>query len=292
VSGTLDLLQRALDFVEADLFAPLPLAAIAERGGYSPWHFHRTFTALTGVTPATYVWKRRLSEICRRLVETDQPIVDLALDCGFESQATFTRAFTRQVGVSPGRFRRTRRFVVSAYLYPRLDLVALVAQQHHIDFIEPRIVRKPAFRVVGMVRCFTSATTGQIPELWAGFLPRAGEVTRRRGYSTFGVCVGAKPATADEPAFTYLAGVEATSGARVPDGMTAIKLRGGNYAVFTHTGHVSRLNDTVKKIWGRWLPRSRYEHVPAPDFELYDPDRWDPATGEGEIDLYIPVAHR
>jgi predicted transcriptional regulator YdeE len=30
--------------------------------------------------------------------------------------------------------------------------------------------------------------------------------------------------------------------------------------------------------------------VPAPDFELYDPERWDAGTGEGEVDLYVPIA--
>jgi AraC family transcriptional regulator len=92
VSDTLRRVQRAIDFVEAHLFEELPLTAIAERGSCSPWHFHRLFVALTGETPATYVWKRRLSEICRRLIETRHPLVDVALHCGFESQATFTRA--------------------------------------------------------------------------------------------------------------------------------------------------------------------------------------------------------
>jgi predicted transcriptional regulator YdeE len=45
----------------------------------------------------------------------------------------------------------------------------------------------------------------------------------------------------------------------------------------------------VHQIWGRWLPGSRYCHVPAPDFERYDPARWDPTTGNGEIDLYVPI---
>jgi AraC family transcriptional regulator len=59
--------------------------------------------------------------------------------------------------------------------------------------------------------------------------------------------------------------------------------------VFIHTGHIARFPDTVKQVWGRWLPASRYRHVPAPDFEWYD-ERWDPETGEGEIDIYVPVA--
>ena len=289
MSGTLDRIQRALDFVEAHLFEDIPLAAIARRGECSPWHFHRLFAAVTGETPAAYVWKRRVSEICRRLVDTDQPIVDLALDCGFESQASFTRAFTRHVGVSPGRFRKVRGFSLPAYLYPALDLVALVARRQRMDVMEPRIVRKSAFQVVGMEGRFTPASASRIPELWAHFVVRIADVPARRGMHTLGVCVDASPATLDEAGFTYVAAVEVDGTGTVPDGMIAVTVPANAYAVFTHVGHVARLNDTVRQIWGRWLPASRYRPVAAPDFELYDPERWNPATGDGEIDVYVPI---
>jgi AraC family transcriptional regulator len=289
VSDTLRRVQRAIDFVEAHLFQELPLTAIAERGSCSPWHFHRLFVALTGETPATYVWKRRLSEICRRLVETRHPLVDVALHCGFESQATFTRAFTRHVGVSPGRFRRTQPHSLPAYLYPPLDLRALVERQHRMDLMEARIVRKAAFDVIGMAGRFT-ATSSKIPELWGRFAPRIHEVPHRRAAHTLGLCVDADPGTVAEAGFTYVAGVEVERLAGVPDGMIALTVPANTYAVLTHRGHLSRLPDMVRHVWGRWLPTSPYRHVPAPDFEFYDPERWDPGTGEGEVDLYVPIA--
>jgi AraC family transcriptional regulator len=289
VSDTLERIQRAIDFVEAHLFEELPLAAIATRADCSPWHFHRSFSAVTGETPATYVWKRRLSEICRRLVETRQPLVEVALDCGFESQATFTRAFTRHVGVSPGRFRRTQPHALPAYRYPPLDLAALAERQRRMGFMEPRIVRKPAFRVVGMADRFTPTST-RIPELWGRFAPRIHEVPHRRGLHTLGVCIDVDPTAIDAAGFTYLAGVEVARAGNIPDGMTVVTVPANTYAGLTHSGHLSRLPDTVKHIWGRWLPASPYRHVPAPDFEYYDPERWDPGTGDGEVELYIPIA--
>jgi len=53
--------------------------------------------------------------------------------------------------------------------------------------------------------------------------------------------------------------------------------------------HVSLKPDTVKHVWGEWLPASPYTHVATPDFEWYD-ERWSPETGAGEIDLYVPIA--
>lgn len=226
--------------------------------------------------------------MCRRLVETRQPIVELALECGFESQATFTRAFTRHIGVSPGRYRKAGR-LSPAHRYLPLDPAALVARQQRMDSMEPRIVRRPAFLVVGMAGRFTTATTSRIPELWERFAPRMADVPHRRGTHTLGVCVDADPGTIDDAGFTYVAGVEVERVGDLPDGMIALTLPANAYAVFTHAGHLSRLPDTVKQVWGRWLPALRYRHVTAPDFELYD-ERFDPVTGDGEMDIYVPVA--
>ena len=289
MTDTLERVQRVVDFIEVHLFEDLPLATIAGQGECSPWHLHRVFQSLTGETPATYVWKRRLSEICRRLIETKQPLVEVALECGFESQATFTRAFTRHVGVPPGRFRRRHPHSLPAYLYPALDLDALVRRRRLMQFLEPRVVRRPAFHVVGMAERFTPTST-RIPELWGRFAPRIHEIQHRRGLQTLGVSLDTEPGMGGDVTFTYLAGVEVETVADVPKAMTAAAIPANTYAVVTHTGHISRLPDTVRHVWGRWLPASQYRHVPAPDFELYDPERWDPATGDGNVDLYVPIA--
>ena len=153
----------------------------------------------------------------------------------------------------------------------------------------PRIVRKPPFQVVGMAGRFTPSTTSRIPELWAKFSLRMDAVPQRRNLHTFGVCIPNDASPADEGEFQYVAGVEVDGVADVPEGMVAIPLPACSYAVFTHTGHVSRIGDTVRYVWGQWLPTAPYRHRPVPDFELYDPERWSAATGEGEVDLYVPI---
>jgi AraC family transcriptional regulator len=70
--------------------------------------------------------------------------------------------------------------------------------------------------------------------------------------------------------------------------MVALALPARSYAVFTHAGHISRLHETVKQIWGVWLPASSLRYAHQPDFELYD-DRFDPLSGEGEVDIYVPI---
>jgi AraC family transcriptional regulator len=65
------------------------------------------------------------------------------------------------------------------------------------------------------------------------------------------------------------------------------------YAVFSHREHVSKLSNTVGTILSKWLPQSGYEvaHVgaDAPDFfERYGED-FDPQTGTGGMEVWIPI---
>src|SRR5262249_37242258 len=106
---------------------------------------------------------------------------------------------------------------------------------------------------------------------------------------TYGVCTAADPPSSDEPGFTYVAAVAVERIDTIPDGMIALSIPAGRYAVFTHQGHISRIGDTVKQVWGPRLPAAPCRHEPRPDFEQYD-ERWDPQAGLGEIDIWVPIA--
>ena len=103
---TTTLLTPALNYLETHLTAPATVAQAATAAGYSRHHFSRTFLALTGLTPTSYLRKRRLSEAARALVTTPKRILDIALDYQFGSQEAFTRSFKQEFGLSPGHYRR------------------------------------------------------------------------------------------------------------------------------------------------------------------------------------------
>jgi AraC-like DNA-binding protein len=64
---------------------------------------------MTGETPAGYLRQRRLSEAARALVDSSQPILEIALDYQFNSQEAFTRAFHRRFRLTPNAYRHRRR---------------------------------------------------------------------------------------------------------------------------------------------------------------------------------------
>ncbi len=97
-----DPMDRARRHIEGNLGADLSLSDLADAAGLSPYHFSRLFTGRYGFSPMAYVRARRLEAAAERL-RTGPPttLIDLALDCGFDSQEGFTRAFSRIFGVSP-----------------------------------------------------------------------------------------------------------------------------------------------------------------------------------------------
>ena len=158
----------------------------------------------------------------------------------------------------------------------------------------PRIEEHPSFQIVGVPGRFTPATnTAQIPALWARFVPLMDTVAHRKGTLTFGVCLPSETAASgDDVDFTYVAAVEVDPLAEVPPEMYGGTIPGGTFAIFTHTGHISRIGETVRYVFGEWTPNNpEWEHRAAPDFERYD-ERFDPSTGEGAVDIFVPVRRR
>lgn len=102
-------LRRVIEHVDAHLDGPLNLTEMAAVAELSVFHFSRMFKLATGESPYHFVGSRRLARAERLLRETEVPLSQLALDCGFASQSHFNAAFRKSMGVSPGRYRRERR---------------------------------------------------------------------------------------------------------------------------------------------------------------------------------------
>lgn len=85
------------------------LQALANEYGLSPTHFQRVFKETVGESPRAHVERLRLERAAYRLCVTRESILDIALDLGFESHETFSRAFKRRFGTSPSAMRKGAR---------------------------------------------------------------------------------------------------------------------------------------------------------------------------------------
>src|SRR5215469_13123742 len=99
-------IQRAIDFIEDHLQEHISAEEVAFRAGFSEYHFHRIFSEVLGESVKEYVLRRRLTHAAQQLEATETPIIDIAFRSGFKSQESFTRAFQKLFGTTPGRYRR------------------------------------------------------------------------------------------------------------------------------------------------------------------------------------------
>ena len=111
----LDRIRRVLRFVQDHLDEPLTPERLAGVAHFSRFHFHRVFSGLVGESLSAHVRRLRLERAAGELRWTDRPVIDIALDAGYDAPEPFTRAFRGHFGEPPSRFR-TRRdpLVVSA----------------------------------------------------------------------------------------------------------------------------------------------------------------------------------
>jgi predicted transcriptional regulator YdeE len=150
-------------------------------------------------------------------------------------------------------------------------------------FMEPKVVKKKAFRVVGM-EWNSRSSEGNIPQLWERFIPRENEIQGKLEPAvSYGLCM---PSPNGD--FTYVAGFE-SSEEIVPQGMIEIIVPEQQYAVFTHTGKASLISETFEMIYSKWLPLNNLQAVKGIDFECYDERFIDPDHEQSQVDIYIPI---
>lgn len=99
---------RALALMHGRVAHPWTTEELAAAAHLSRSAFAERFTQLVGVPPISYLTEWRMQLAAARLRETPRAIGQIAADLGYESEATFTRAFKRAMGVAPGRYRSAR----------------------------------------------------------------------------------------------------------------------------------------------------------------------------------------
>ena len=101
-------IKAALDAVHADPAYRWTLQEMARQAGASRTMFATRFKEKMGVTPMDYLNSLRMTKALQMLRANDAPIIEVAENVGYASEASFNRAFKRQFGTTPGRSRRRK----------------------------------------------------------------------------------------------------------------------------------------------------------------------------------------
>ncbi|SFC52014.1 helix-turn-helix domain-containing protein [Ruminococcus albus] len=93
--------QRMQRYIDSHISEQITPAQLAEEALFSPWYARKIFEQYTGLTPARYIRRLKLSRSALRLRDEKCGVLDIALDMGFGSAEGYQRAFRNEFGINP-----------------------------------------------------------------------------------------------------------------------------------------------------------------------------------------------
>jgi len=106
-------LRAVLQKIERDFAVTCRLEDLAEVAGWSVAHLHEVFRRHLQTTPHRMLMRLRLRAARERLAATNQPVKQIAVECGFSDPAAFAHAFKAETGLTPGKYRERSMSVVA-----------------------------------------------------------------------------------------------------------------------------------------------------------------------------------
>jgi len=296
-------LQAVLDYIDDNIKNEITAEMIAEKAGYSAYHFSRVFTETIGISVMNYVTWRRLQYALYNL-SCGKKIIDVAMEYSFETHGGFTKAFVRWFGFPPSLCRL--RLIVSPPMKPKVKM--LTNKFLGGNAMNPHIIELTPFAAVGYPSRHKSENMKDnvnASTFWDAINLDYGKIlTKLHDTFTkskhFEICM-CYDIDESEGEFTYIMG----RGIDIPDDlgninpdMKQVDIAGGLYAIFSTPPAVDSFlqaaQDTWNEIFLHWLPQSEFEYDDARrDFSYHDlRDHGWYFGGKLQIDIYIPIRQR
>ena len=99
-------MQHLIDWIDEHAVENPGLNEMSKQIGYSPYYCSEQFHRVAGITIKEYMARCRLSMAALAIRDTNQSLMEIALDYGFSSQSALTRAFVNVFGCTPATYRR------------------------------------------------------------------------------------------------------------------------------------------------------------------------------------------
>ena len=229
----IEAVQRMQDYIESHWQESITLADLSKASHFSPWYSARLFRKLTGLSPADYIRRYKLSRSALRLRDEDCKVIDVAFDLGFGSVDGYQRAFHREFGCNPREY--------AAHPVP-LYLMTPYGVKHRFTEKEPmnmeqiknvfiQVIEKPVRKVIlkrgiqaydYMTYCNEAGC-----DVW-------GLLTSIKSISGEPVCLWLPEQYRPEGTSQYVQGVEVSSdySGPVPEGFDVIQLPAASFLMF------------------------------------------------------------
>lgn len=105
-------IDKCCDYMKKNMESPITLSDISKQISLSPGFFHKVFKEVKGLTPLEYLTKVRINSAKNMLKNSNISLSEIAILCGFNSQAYFNYVFLKQTSVTPKQYRDKNRIII------------------------------------------------------------------------------------------------------------------------------------------------------------------------------------
>jgi AraC family transcriptional regulator len=288
-------INRVIDYLRGNLHRPVKLAELADVACFSEFHFHRIFTAVSGETLNHFTNRLRLEKAARLLRYSEQSLTDIALDCGFSSSATFSRAFRSGYDTSPSQFRKSgeiKKSKIRKELFPEDEYgLPMGAQEMSPEekraAFPVRLIDIPE-RQVAYIRVTNAFELERV----LAALKTVIEWAKSQNVFSQGILFGM---TVDDPHVTpkHLYRYEVCLASLLPfecrEGMSKLKMPAMRYAAIEVSGDIHKVATAWDYLYRDWLINSAYEPEHAPALEVFLDKESATDWSHFELELCLPV---
>ncbi|HZS46191.1 MAG TPA: AraC family transcriptional regulator [Blastocatellia bacterium] len=283
-------IDRVIDYLRANLDRQVKLGELAKVACFSEFHFHRIFSAVSGETLNNFTNRLRLEKAARLLRYSDQSLTEIALDCGFSSSATFSRAFRSGYDTSPRQFRKNGEIkkskickeLFSAHEY----ILPMNAEEKRVAF-PVRLIDIPE-RQVAYIRVTNAFEMDRV----LAALETIIEWAKSQGIFSEGTLFGM---SVDDPHVTpkRLYRYEVCFASSLPfdciAGMSKLKMPAMRYISTRVSGDIRKVSTATDYLIRGWLINSDYEPEHAPGLEVFLDKENAMDWSHFELELCVPV---
>nr|WP_064094439.1 AraC family transcriptional regulator [Rossellomorea aquimaris] len=278
----LNKLNECIQYIEDHLDDTIDLDHLARMSYHSKFHFQRLFHMVTGYTVADYIRKRRLTLAAQQLTNSHVKVIDVAMQFGYETPESFSKAFRKAHGISPSQ---VKEYGSPLKAFPRISFQIQLKGEKEMDY---KIIEKEGFQVIGKGKKVTT-TNGennkQIPAFWDEMISTGTDEKMCKAADNnemLGICMEFEHGKGE---FTYFIGAESTNTA---DAFETKSIPAATWAVFESVGPMPHsIQNVWQRIFSEWFPSTGYEHGGGPEFELYPPGN--PNDENYRCEVWIPI---
>jgi len=245
-------IDKVIDFIGRNLDEDLKLDDLCKIACFSKYHFHRLFTVHSGMSLKAYVKWLRLKRAAYQLsVNKQDSILTIALNAGFESHESFSRAFKKICGQSPSNFKSN-----PSWCAWRNDHHALKIKGEKI--MEITVKNLPTKRLAVMEHRGDPMKLGiTLDKLISWSKAQPIDLKPKPGKS-FGLGYSDPRDTPPED-FRFDLALCIPEAYKLNDKVKEKNIPSGKYVIATHKGSRDNLGDTIYSLYRNWLPKAGEE---------------------------------